>query len=884
MSWRVFLITCLSLLIFKSVYSQDVNSLLKKIEVRQEQQIQEKFYLHLNKNAYTAGESIWFKVYNTIGIHNFNANWSNIAYIELINAQKHRVDSMVIPLIMGLGMGDFKLSDTITEGSYRIRAYTNYMRNFSEDYFYDRTIHIANGRSDKTLSTIELISSEKELAYTINFKSLLGTSLQKKNGKYDVVVDGKVVKSRNIRTDEHGNVSVSIEPKYEGADLILKLNVEDNQVVKKHLKLRGPKKQHSVQVFPDGGHLLANKLNYIGVKALQSNGLGIPSKVVFMQSGDTTAVLETNVLGMGGAYVYIDGSKELQIKAEFEDQSKVEVPAPVIEKSGYAIAINNQQDNKIFAQITVTDDLIKQQELYFIAHHMGEPFYVGKQKVAKDQLLFSVDTKKLPMGIVTFTVLDDHFRPILERPVFAYQPNSILQGKVNLNKDIFKSREKVAVDIEVGENTDSIRMGSFSASVVDLQQIKEEDRLASNIWSTLWMQSDLRGYIETPGFYFTPQEIKRQDIDYLLLTQGWRKLDWTNLDQQTPLSFDVEKGQKIAGYTKKIGRQKAEPNAKIQLVPTHNYMDFIDTVANEDGYFVFDNILFPDSVKFLISAKDAVKGKNNIDIIMEQQNWASISTNKNAPDERSTINTLYKDQIDRNNRYFTDLENKGLMDKAIAIEEVVVRGNVRKKAAENSSNLNGPGNADAVITAEELETCTNLEQCLQGRLVGVYWQGGVPMNTRSQAPMQVVLDGMYIEADMISTINTFDIESIEVLRNMNYTSIYGSYGGNGLIIITSKTGKVSRGYTPKGILTYQPKGLHMNRTFYKPTYEVDSQQALQNDWRSTIHWEANLITDDKGKGKFDFYTGDAKGEYLMIIEGVSVDGRLLRKEVEIKVD
>ncbi len=884
MSWRVIFVCNVLLCLFKTVQSQDINSVFERIEHNQIHHIQEKLYLHLDKNAYTAGEHIWFKAYNTIGIHNLNSNWSKTAYVELIDSHEKRIDSLIIPLIMGFGIGDFKLTDTITEGSYRIRAYTNYMRNFDDDYFYDRTIHIANGRSDKILSTIELQSSQKDLIYNINFKTLVHTSLQKKRGRYDILFKGKSIKSRTLVTDENGNVSIQIDPKYEGAELIIKLEAEDGKLVKKQYKLLGANRQPSVQVFPDGGTLLANKVNYIGAKSINYKGLGVKSKLVFIQAGDTSAVLETNELGMGGTFVYIDGNKDLEIRAEFDDHTAISVDVPKAQQSGYTIAVNSHNENKIFAQVTVSDDLINNQDIYLVVHHLGEPFFVGKLKVNKDQLLFSVDKSKLPIGITTFSILDEKWMPIIERPVFSYRSEILMKNKVSLDKSTYKNREKVTVSIELGDENDSIRIGSLSASVIEQKLWLDKDRLASNIWSTLWMQADLRGYIESPGYYFQNDQIKYQEIDHVLLTQCWRKLDWVTLDSPATTTHPVEKGQKIAGHIKKIGRQKAEPFAKVNLLSTRNFMDYLDTVANEEGYFAFDNITFPDSVKFLISARDAIKGKNNVDIVMQPQNWAIISSNKNKADELSAVNLQYKDQIERNNTYFNALENIGLMDKSIAIEEVIVRGSTRKKAAENSSNLNGSGNADQILTVDDLMSCPTLEQCLQGRLVGVIWQNGVPINTRSQLAMQIVLDGMYIDADMISSINVFDIESIEVLRNINYTSIYGSYGANGLIIITSNSGAASYNYTPKGILTYQPKGLHLNRTFYKPIYEVESSQTLQNDWRSTIHWEPNIITDEEGRATFDFFTSDAKGTYILIIEGITLDGRLLRKEVEINVE
>jgi hypothetical protein len=68
-----------------------------------------------------------------------------------------------------------------------------------------------------------------------------------------------------------------------------------------------------------------------------------------------------------------------------------------------------------------------------------------------------------------------------------------------------------------------------------------------------------------------------------------------------------------------------------------------------------------------------------------------------------------------------------------------------------------------VISA--LSTCTTLEQCLAGRLVGVMFRNGVPYSTRSMGLIvrcKLFLMGCILKPDQIDMINTADIASIEV--------------------------------------------------------------------------------------------------------------------------
>ncbi|WP_237249465.1 TonB-dependent receptor plug domain-containing protein [Sphingobacterium faecale] len=881
---RFLFVFLLAMLTYSVVLGQGIQKVIDNVMTNAESNPQEKLYLQLDKYAYTAGETIWFKAYATIGIQNLFSNHSGVAYVELIDGTKNTVGSMTIPLLMGLGMGDFKLNDTITEGSYRLRAYTNWMRNADEKYFYDRTIHIANGRSDNVKTKTSVRPGEKENVYQIQLSSLSGVPLSKAQVRYELWSEGKSVERKRGNTDEAGVLSIGVNKKYKDGELKLRFENLEKLPVNKLVKIKAAESENSVQLLPEGGKLLINKINNMAVKAVGNDGLGIKAKVYFTIGKDTAGVIETNDLGMGAGFLFIPADDVFAVRAEFEDGSSRDIPMPEIQKSGFALSVNNQNGSKIFTQLNVSPDLVSQKEVFFVVHHLGSVLFVSKQKLTKDELVFSLDKTGLPSGVLTISILDDTFLPIAERPFFSYNTASVLPIDLQLNKKSFTTRDHVKVDMHIGEASDSIRFGAFSASVVDLSPVKDSVALAPNILSTLLLSADLNGYIENPGYYFSKGGIKSRDLDLLMLTQGWRNIDWRRIDTVVKADYEVEKALKISGYTKKLGRTKPETEAKVQLISTSNYMDFMDTTSNDQGYFEFNNLVFPDSVKFLVTARDANKGKKNIDIVIDNPEKPAIGENRNQADERWDINSIYTDEINRSRQFFAELESKGLMEKAIAIEEVVVRASTRKKVAEYSSNLNGPGNADQVLTSEDLQNCTTLDMCLAGRLMGVMFTAGVPYNTRGNVPMQVVLDGMYIEGDQLSMININDVESVEVLRNVNYTAIYGMNGGNGLLIITSKRGtSAMNNYVPKGIMTVQPQGFYINRVFYKPVYDVVNETQLNRDLRTTIHWEPSIVADREGKASFDFFTADGKGRYIIIVEGLDLTGRIVRKLVEFDV-
>ena len=106
--------------------------------------IVEKVYLHTDRNYYYAGDDIWFKAYLIDASDNLFSSHSNNLHVELISPDSKIIDSKIIRLDEGLGNGDFRLSGNLKSGLYRLRAYTNYMRNFGDQLFFFKGITIIN--------------------------------------------------------------------------------------------------------------------------------------------------------------------------------------------------------------------------------------------------------------------------------------------------------------------------------------------------------------------------------------------------------------------------------------------------------------------------------------------------------------------------------------------------------------------------------------------------------------------------------------------------------------------------------------------------------------------------------------------------------------------
>ncbi|MEO0331304.1 MAG: hypothetical protein AAF223_06420, partial [Bacteroidota bacterium] len=105
---------------------------------------QEKIYLHLDKPYYSAGESIWFKTYLVDATSHYPQPLSRLAYVELIDPDGEIISRRNLEITESGAAGDFLLSDTLPVGNYTLRAYTNWMRNFDEGYFFQKSLPIGS--------------------------------------------------------------------------------------------------------------------------------------------------------------------------------------------------------------------------------------------------------------------------------------------------------------------------------------------------------------------------------------------------------------------------------------------------------------------------------------------------------------------------------------------------------------------------------------------------------------------------------------------------------------------------------------------------------------------------------------------------------------------
>lgn len=104
-----------------------------------------------------------------------------------------------------------------------------------------------------------------------------------------------------------------------------------------------------------------------------------------------------------------------------------------------------------------------------------------------------------------------------------------------------------------------------------------------------------------------------------------------------------------------------------------------------------------------------------------------------------------------------------------------------------------------------------------------------------------------------------------------------------VIVITTGSQRGWYKISKAGVNNYRPLPLMKPQEFYSPKYTGKAIEVAEPDYRSTIYWKPNVITDAAGKARITFYTSDLTGKYNVNLQGADLDGNIGGTNTNIKV-
>ena len=173
-------------------------------------------------------------------------------------------------------------------------------------------------------------------------------------------------------------------------------------------------------------------------------------------------------------------------------------------------------------------------------------------------------------------------------------------------------------------------------------------------------------------------------------------------------------------------------------------------------------------------------------------------------------------------------------DDNASLDEVVVVGYTSRARKDLTGSVGSVSGAKLAVVP-----VSSAAEALQGKIAGVQittvdGQPGADINIRVRGATSVtsenrplfIVDGF--EADNINDIPPSDIASIDVLKDASLTAIYGARGGNGVVVVTTKSaqaGKVQVGFNGRLTLATRAKKLDVMNTYDFVRYQWDRAAA-----------------------------------------------------------
>jgi hypothetical protein len=867
----------------------------------------EKVYLQFDKPYYAVNDTIWFKAYLLNAPSLMFSAKSGLLHIGINSDSGKLIKQYLFIVKNGVARGNIVLDDkNFNTGTYTLRAYTNWMRNFDEDVFFNKSFYVANVSGNNWLITENTnISNNNLINSRLQFSNNDKVLLSNKSLNLSIMSGGKKLYKQKIQTDQNGliNINFTAPEKTSGLTLVAESEQKDQKaVIPVNVNRPG---RIDLQFLPEGGSLVAGLPARIGFKAVGEDGKGANiSGIITDHNQQQVASFRSLHNGMGSFFLNALPGENYTAEITLPGGAIKEYPLPSVKNSGTILQVKNvMEGDSLEVVAAVTDDLTKSNTDYFLIGKArgGITCYAAIINFHDVNYIRRRIAKRLfPSGITHFMLMTAKAEPLNERLVYI-DHNDDLHIKITPGEITYFPKDSIALNLSITDNTGKAVQGNFSLAVTDDTQVKTDSLNNENLITYMLLTSDLKGYIENPGYYFLSKDKKTwQALDNLMMTQGWVKYELSSSNIQ----YETEKEYKVQGSVSNVFNRPVKGTHVLLFSKSPSIL--MDTVTNKEGKFAFTDFPKVDTPVFVLKAVNKNGKSFNVGIKVNEIKPA-VFINASMPAMipwyvNSDTTMLNYAKINA----LSQFENGFLSGKHV-IKEVKI---VAKKTIKESQNLNGAGNADFVMDEKDLEKAgkKSFLQMLEENVKGFHVSYPPISETSFRDSSTVSLSGAWyyiglkkvvflVDGIILNSIYepyTFedvrdylrfhdaeDIKGIEVMSTGKYLLYYKSrnypsapYDFFSFIEITTRSGHGPIIDNTPGMYLYKPLAISWPKQFYKPRYLVTDTAKHSPDLRSTIHWEPNIITDEYGKATVWFYAADKPATYTIITEGTDFNGNL----------
>jgi len=770
---------------------------------------------------------------------------------------------------------------------------------YYQEYFYTQFNKSNYFPGENIWFQVYIIDSQKRVLSDITKK--VYADFFNSNGK---LIERKVLKSENGLA----NNFYKIPEDYKNEKLFLKVStnwsknydqeffdeirININPKVDEDKSKEIEKGTSRINFFPESGHLIEGVPTNIGVKVVDefNNGFFFLGEIEDEQ-GHLVVTFKTNDLGIGNFNFHPQPNKKYRLRQFFEvDKSQLYLP----EANKKGVLLNVLKSGKVFKVFFRTNTQSNNfKEFHYIIYNQNNIALAGSFNFNGGKVfLKSIKNVELLSGINTITLFDENFHPIAERVFF----NS--KG-INFNSDIItvsNYADKDSINIRLyNKGKDSLY--SVAVSILPKESISQFPK--QSFLSKYYLSSVIKGFVENPTYYFEKKE-NINELDNLLLTQGWRKFDWNKIQQTNSsklkykkIKFLFETGIHLNGTVRNKQNNLPLKNENVTLI----YNDLINiTVTDSSGNFTFVNKGFNqnDSVKILVNAEKKIQKNiliNSKKVLIDS--FISIPNNFERRIKSIKLKSIIAENYESNINIYDEGEKLDEIElfvvKKIKEEEIDTYVNPMDNTTFTDSFHINEDNVDKFRSVlNYLESLPGLEIVANGNTIFIYSSRTMQQRIETPKPLDVYMDNVKLNNWDIETLGLLDLN---VVRNINVNKSGIGYGSE------SPYGRISI-YLNYGAATYRNKakknddvsnvlefiindGFDEYKEYYTPDYKFLPEDVYYKKY-ATTHWKPNLKVSKKGKG-YKFKIPNSINKYILLIEGISDKGDIisLKKEIEI---
>jgi hypothetical protein len=887
-------LSLMSILLYSSTFSQfeSLKGSILKADSFNIDQPREKIFIHYDKPYYTINDTLWLKGYIVSAKDCSALDSSGIAYIEIRRLSGELMKRVSTYCAAGIFYSNIRLTEEdFKQGLYLLKAYTKHMQGSGDSLFFESQFKIINPfNSEWRWSGFDakIVNNKFRLSGAITPISNKKIDLQKVS--FVLRSGNRTLFKKDFLTDKNGNISIDTLVNTELHGNAAELEISDDKpgkIIFTIPVIREP--EIDVQFLPEGGTFITNKRQRLGFKAIDilGNSIEVMGRI---ENSKKQVVTRFSSVHNGMGTIWLTPERNEKYVAILDNGLSCKIPEAL--PSGVQLQVNsNPGSDSVDIMVDASPDLYGNQ--YFLrASAKGISFAMGTIKLKEEPYHLHIAKKAFPSGISRFTLYDSSLRPINERVVFLWLHDD-LTLEMLAHRPAYTNRDSVHILLTAKNRNNDPVVGSFSIVVIDTGKV-HYSKYSANIISYLLLESELNGRIEDPSYYF--DNPVPDAIESLLLTQGWVQY---NPPSSTPV-FEYEKGFTLKGKVVNLFN-KTVNDADITLLGKDGKANtfVLNTTTDKSGKFALQSFptFLTDTVTMLLRARNKKSKTFGLGINLDNPIFPSPSMRSHY----MNFSIIHNDSISA--RYlreqvkitYKEKEGKGYLPEVIVNAKLKIKG---------SKNLNMDGGSDQTISAKTLETMPKLTlldvliKKVKGLHIGPLSKSPLQVYKRDGDLVVFIIDGYNINEtyDPISDrptaftdyldaylkyITAEEVAGIEIMTTSKNTIAYEKYYNltPGLISysfieITTYSGNGAFSKKIPGMYLCKPLAPTIAKTFYSPRYSTNESSTGILDYRSTIFWKPDIITNENGKAEISFFTSDSPNGYLIIAQGTDMKGGL----------